>query len=153
MPTRHRSTLRRQLTLTLVEATQIGVVLACLENWLLPLVQLRLAAGATAVALLLWLPQLGITALSPLVGGLIDRCGGGRRVALGVGLIQAACLLLLSLPLQRPDAPWAVPAALVLAMAIGMSFALYGPAWFSWIGGAIPGRSVPAYAGARMRAR
>lgn len=46
MSTRHRSPLRRQLTLTLFEAMLIGVVLACLENWLLPLVQLRLAAGA-----------------------------------------------------------------------------------------------------------
>lgn len=152
MSTRHRSPLRRQLTLTLFEAMLIGVVLACLENWLLPLVQLRLAAGATAVALLLWLPQLGITALSPTVGHVIDRLGGGRRAVLAVGGFQAGCLLLLSLPLQRPDAPWALPMALALAMLIGVSFAVYGPAWIGWVAGAIPSRSLPTYAGSRMRA-
>ena len=152
MPTRPRSALRRQLSLTLVEAMLVGVVLACLESWLLPLVQLRLAGGPTAVALLLWLPQLGIATLSPLVARLIDRLGGNRLVVLRVGWAQAGCLLALALPLHHPGTIWAVPLALALTCLIATSFALYGPAWFGWIAGAVPGPSVSAYASARMRA-
>lgn len=143
--------LRAGIAASLAEGAAVGVLFNVLEQWLVPLLQLRLGASASAIFLLTLVPLAVNAAIGPWVGRIIARCGGHRRVCIGVGLLQAACLALLAAPTLLPRMPGALALAMALAIAIPASMALSQPAWFAWTGGFVPPAVQGRYFGLRNR--
>lgn len=148
---RPRGLLRSGIAASLIEGAAVGVLFNVLEQWLVPLLHVRLGAAATAIFLLTLIPLAFNALIGPWVGRIIARLGGHRRVTIGVGIFQAACLTLLAAPVVLPELPGALIGALALAIAIPASMALSQPAWFAWTGTFVPGALQGRYFGRRNR--
>lgn len=143
--------LRGGISVSLVEGAAVGVLFNALEQWLVPLLQVRLGATASAIFLLTLVPLVVNAACGPWAGRLVAWLGGHRRVCIGVGLFQSACLAALGLAAMAPPAPGLLPVAMALAIATPASMALSQPAWFAWTGGLVPPRLHGRYFGVRNR--
>ncbi len=148
---RPRGLLRTGIGASLAEGAAVGVVFNALEQWLVPLLQIRLGATASTVFLLTLVPLAVNVALGPWSGALIARFGGHRAVSIGIGLFQAGCLGLLAVAAWMPEPTWMPVMALVLAIAIPASMALSQPAWFAWTGTFVPTPLHGRYFGRRNR--
>lgn len=147
---------RSSLAASVLEAASVGGMFACLEAWIVPLVQGRLGAAAAVIGFLAMLPQLSAILLGPFTGAMIARLGGPRRVAIHHGWFQVAGFLLLQIPLAvsvegHPPA-WAVPLAVAVVVVMnGVGAVFGGPAWVAWMGGLIPHRVMGRFTGHRNR--
>jgi hypothetical protein len=148
---RPRGALRTGIAASLAEGAAVGVVFNALEQWLVPVLQIRLGASASTIFLLTLIPLVINVLVGPWVGNLINWAGGHRAVSIRIGLFQAACLALLAIPAWFPALPGALPAALVLAIAIPASMAVSQPAWFAWTGTFVPAPLQGRYFGRRNR--
>lgn len=143
--------LRGGIAASLVEGAAVGVLFNVLEQWLVPLLHVRLGAATTAIFLLTLIPLAFNAVIGPWAGRIISRLGGHRQATIGVGIFQAACLALLAGPVLCPEVPGALPGALALAIAIPASMALSQPAWFAWTGTFVPTMLQGRYFGQRNR--
>ena len=147
---------RSSLVASVVEAASVGGMFACLEAWIVPLVQGRLGAEAAVIGFLAMLPQLSAILFGPFSGAMIARLGGPRRVAIHHCWVQVIGFSLLQIPLAssldgHPPA-WAVPLAVVVVVAMnGVGAVFGGPAWVAWMGGLIPHRVMGRFTGHRNR--
>lgn len=151
-PVRHpHSLLRPAIAASLAEGAAVGVVYNVLEQWLVPILQLRLEATASAVFMLTLVPLAINAMIGPWSGRIISLLGGYRRVSLNAGYFQAACLALLAVPACVPHMPGALAAGMVCAIAIPASMSLSQPAWFAWTGTFVPRVIQGRYFGMRNR--
>ena len=154
-PTRSVS-VRSSLMAALLEAAVVGGMFACLEAWIVPLLQGRLGAAAAIIGALAMLPQLISILVGPVSGRLIRWLGGPRHVAIHHGWVQVMGFGLLQIPLYLASdghpPGWAVAFAVtVVALMNGVGAALGGPAWMAYFGGLVPHRVMGRYTSHRNR--
>ncbi len=138
------------------EAAVVGGMFACLEAWIVPLLQGRLGAAAAVIGFLAMLPQLASILLGPITGRMIAWLGGPRRVAIHHCWVQVAGFGLLQIPLllaaDGHPPGWAMGFAVtVVALMNGVGAVLGGPAWMAWFGGLVPHRVMGRYTSHRNR--
>lgn len=148
---RHGSPVRRGLFYAMIEGTVVGGMVVAMEAWMVPLLQTSLGAATFVIGLLTLVPQLGMVVLSPFTRQMIERLGGAKRAAIVCCWWQIALIALLALPLHHPGSPWAVPAAVAMVCAFGLSGVFGGPAWVAWISGIVPRMISGRYQARRLR--
>ena len=148
---RPRGQIRRGMTFAFIEGTVAGAMFGALDTWMVPLLQVHLGAGASAIGLLVVMPQLLGIGLGPLAGRINRLLGGDHAAAWRLATLQALLLLGLSVPLHARDAAWAAPVALVLAMGVTVAGLMGSPGWMAVMGGIIPRRVMGRFAGRRNR--
>ena len=148
---RHGSEIRRGLYWAMLEGGVVGAMWVCLEAWLVPLLQQGLGAAVFVIGLVSLVPQIGVIALSPFTGDLVDRLGGPKRATLRSAWWQIGLLALLSVPLHAAGQAWAVPLAVLLICLIGLTGVINGPAWIAWMGALLPAQVSGRYQANRMR--
>jgi MFS family permease len=146
-----KSHVQRGLTIAVFEAGIAGIMLAAVDNWLVPLLQLRMHASPFIIGLLTYLPFLSMALVGPFAAPLIRFFGGNKRLMVIVGIIQIAMLLGLLVPVHRPDLPVSFALAVTLSVGIGVVGSLSGAAWLAWMSGLIPRRVRGRYWGNRLR--
>ena len=139
------------MAIAFVEGTVAGAMFGAIDTWMVPLLQVHLGAGATAIGLLAVVPQFLGVGLGPCAGWINRWLGGDHAAAWRFALLQALLLLGLSIPLHAPGAAWAVPVALTLAIGVTVTGLLGGPGWMAVMGGIIPRRVMGRFAGRRNR--
>jgi hypothetical protein len=152
---RHPS-VRSSLTAAIAEAAVVGGMFACLEAWIVPLLQGRLGAAAALIGFLAMLPQVASIAIGPITGRVIAWLGGPRRVAIHHCWVQVVGFGLLQIPLwlsaEGHPPSWAMGfAVVVVALMNGIGAVLGGPAWMAYFGGLVPHRVMGRYTGHRNR--
>ncbi len=148
---RHSGPVRRGLYYAMIEGAVVGGLFVCLEAWLVPLMQDRLQAAAYVIGLLTLIPQIGFILLSPFTGAMIRRMGGNKAASLTVVWWQIALVAGLSIPLHGAGQPWAIPLAVVMISAFGLTGVIGGPAWIGWVSGFVPRQISGSYQARRMR--
>jgi hypothetical protein len=147
----HSGPVRRGLYYAMLEGAVVGGMFVCLEAWMVPLVQERLHAATFVIGLLTLIPQIGFILLSPFSSAMIRRLGGNKPAALTMCWWQVALLAALTLPLHGQGQPWAVPLAVALICAFGLTGVVAGPAWVGWVSGFVPRPVSGRYQARRMR--
>jgi MFS family permease len=142
---------RRGLYFAMIEGGVVGGMIVAMEAWMVPLLQTSLGAAAFVVGLLTLIPQMGMIGLSPFTRQMIERMGGAKRAAILACWWQVTLIALLAIPLHQPDAPWAIPVAVCLVCAFGLTGVFGGPAWVAWISGFVPRQISGRYQARRMR--
>ncbi len=148
---RHSTAVRRGLFYAMVEGGVVGGMVVAMEAWMVPLLQTRLGAAAFVIGLLTLIPQLGMIGLSPFTRPMIQRLGGPKRTAILACWWQVTIIALLSVPLHAAGEPWAVPMAVILICAFGLTGVFGGPAWVAWVSGFVPRQISGRYQARRMR--
>lgn len=148
---RHGSPVRRGLFYSMVEGGVVGGLFVAMEVWMVPLLQTGLGAATFVIGLLSLIPLLGMIGLSPFTRQMIERLGGAKRTAILACWWQVALIALLVVPLQAPQAPWAIPMAVTLICAFGLTGVFGGPAWVAWASGFVPRGISGRYQARRMR--
>lgn len=147
---------RSSLTAAVLEASVVGGMFACLEAWIVPLLQGRLGVAAAVIGVLAMLPQLASIIIGPVSGRLIRWLGGPRRVAIHHCWVQVVGFGLLQIPLVlsvegHPPVWVAAFAVTVVALMNGVGAVLGGPAWMAYFGGLVPHRVMGRYTSHRNR--
>jgi MFS family permease len=143
--------LQRGLILAVIECAVCGAMLAAMENWLVPVLQLRLHASPFLIGLMAQIPFFGLALLGPVTGVLIRRMGGNKKASIITAAIQVVCLFGFIFPVQHSDAPWALPVAAICLIGFGCAGAINGTSWFSWMSDLIPRRIRGRYWGNRAQ--
>jgi hypothetical protein len=65
--------------------------------------------------------------------------------------VQSLMIGGMSIPLHHPDAEWAVPVGIILAVSIALAGSIGGPAWINWMGALVPRRLQSRYLAYRSR--
>lgn len=141
---------RRALFFVMIEGGVVAGMLVAMEVWMVPLLQTRLGAAAFVIGVLSLLPQLGMIGLSPFTREAIQWLGGAKRATILTSWLQVACMAALSVPIHAAGSVWAVPLAVALICAFGLSGAINGPAWVAWAAGFVPRGVSGRYQARRM---
>lgn len=113
---------------------------SAVENWVVPLLQMRLHASPFVIGQLTYIPFLASALIGPMLGQIIRFIGGNKRMVLVTGTIQMLALFGLLLPTFRPDLGGALPIAVTCAVAFSVVGICGAPAWLSWMADLIPKR-------------
>jgi len=148
---RHGSPVRRGLFYAMLEGGVVSAFLVAMEVWMVPLLQTRLGAAVIVFGLLTLIPQLGMIAISPFARPLIRWFGGPKRATILPCWWQVGILILLCIPLHAAGEPWAVPAAVALVCAFGLTGVVGGPAYVAWVSTFVPRQISGRYQAGRMR--
>jgi MFS family permease len=139
------------MAIAVIEGLVVAAMLAFAEGFIVPILKTRLDATPSQIGLLTIIPLLGTALAGIVLGRIIRLLGGNKRAVVVHALVQALCIAGLSVPLHRPDAPWAVPVAITLAVSVALAGAVGGPAWINWMGALVPRRVQSRYLAYRNR--
>jgi MFS family permease len=134
----HKSDVQKGLTISAAEAVVCAAMIAAFDNWVVPVLQLRLHASPYFTGIMIQLPMICLAATGPFAGALIRAFGGDKRVAVWSGLIQALCLCVFIIPISCSDKPWSLPLAAICLFGFGLAGAFNVTAWMSWMSNLIP---------------
>jgi MFS family permease len=148
---RSGSPTRRGLYYAMIEGIVVAGMIVAMEAWMVPLLQTGLGAAAFVIGLLTLIPQMAMIGLSPFTRQMIERMGGAKRAAILACWWQVTLIALLSIPLHHRGETWAVPVAVALICAFGLTGVFGGPAWVAWISGFVPRPISGRYQARRLR--
>lgn len=143
--------MRHGLAIAVIEGLVVAAMLAFAESFIVPILQKRLHATPSQIGLLTIIPLLGTVFTGIVLGKIIKLLGGNKRAVVLHALAQATCIAGLSIPLHNPDASWAVPVGITLAVSIALAGSIGGPAWINWMGQLVPRRIQSRYLAYRNR--
>jgi MFS family permease len=142
---------RHGLAIAVIEGLVVAAMLSFTESFIVPILQKRLHATPSQIGLLTIIPLLGTVFTGIVLGRIIRLLGGNKRAVVLHAVAQATLIGGLSIPLHNPDAPWAVPLGIVLAVSIALAGSVGGPAWINWMGQLVPRRIQSRYLAYRNR--
>jgi MFS family permease len=145
------SVIRKGLRISLIEGAVCGAMIAATETWLVPLLQQRLGVMAAVIAWLTIIPQIAMVSIGTSVRPIIDWIGGNRRTVLLGAAMGVLLLLMLAGAALLQGHSWAAPAALWVAITLGIVQTVMAPAWFAWMGDLVPRPMMGRYLSWRWR--
>jgi MFS family permease len=148
---RRGSAVRHGLAIAVIEGLVVAAMLAFAESFIVPILQKRLHATPSQIGLLTIIPLLGTAFTGIVLGRIIRLLGGNKRAVVLHALVQALLIAGLSIPLHNPDASWAVPLGITLAVSVALAGSVGGPAWINWMGQLVPRRIQSRYLAYRNR--
>ncbi len=144
------SLIRRGVRLFLIEGAVCGVMCACTDNWLVPLLTVHLGATGALIGYLTTIPMLGLVTVGVVARPVIKFLGGNRVATVIVCGTQTLMLLGLIIPVE-----FAIPGRLAMAMAMCLVFGLIGTLggtpWNALVGGLLPRSMSGRLSGLRFR--
>jgi MFS family permease len=139
------------MAIAVYEGLVVAAMLAFTESFIVPLLQTRLHATPSQIGLLTIVPLLGTVFTGIVLGRIIRFLGGNKRAVVWHTIVQSVMIGGLSLPLHNPQAEWAVPLGLGMAICIALAGSVGGAAWMSWMGALVPRRLQSRYLAYRNR--
>ncbi|HEX3132139.1 MAG TPA: MFS transporter [Planctomycetota bacterium] len=145
------SAVRHGLAIAVIEGLVVAAMLSFSESFIVPVLQTRLHATLLQIGFFTIIPLLGTVFTGIVLGRIIRLLGGNKRSVVLHALAQSLLIAGLSIPLHNPDAAWAVPVGIMLAVSIALAGSIGGPAWINWMGALVPRRIQSRYLAFRNR--